>query len=129
MQDPQARSEGFDWKYWGLLLFSAGILIYLIVTGIIGDKGIPETRRLESELDQLKHDNESLRDENEQLFREVEYRRSDTYLEEIIRTELGYARPGDTVIKWNLETPSNSDRKTDSTSGQESIDATPLKHP
>lgn len=76
------------------LLVAAGVLFVLVIIGgkaIQGYEMRQEAKTLERRIDDL-------RKENRQLGQELEYYKSDDYIEKVAREELGLVRPGDVSI-------------------------------
>ncbi len=76
------------------LLIAAGVIFVLI---IIGGKAVQgyEMRR---EARAIQQRVEQLRQENRRLSDELDYLRSDEYIEKVAREELGLVRPGDVAV-------------------------------
>lgn len=76
------------------LATAAAVLFVLIVVGgkaIQGYEMRQEARALEARIDELKR-------EYRRLNEELEYYRSDVYIEKVAREELGLVRPGDVAV-------------------------------
>ncbi len=87
-------------------LNQAGLLLCWVVIGLLarhafwGDTGIFSLKHVENRVTEIQETNQRIINENEMLQDEVAYRRSELYLEELLRTELGYARSGERIVRW-----------------------------
>ncbi len=91
------RGEGLRRKAAGLASVIA--LIALLVGSLFGDRGILHLIAQRERAVVLARELDGLREENEQLAREIAALRSDpAAIERIAREELGLARPGETVF-------------------------------
>lgn len=88
---------------WLLLATASAVLLYFLWMQIQGPHGLTEIKKLQAQIDELQKANELLSLENEKLYNEVQYRKSDQFLEEILRTELGYVKPGEQVFRWTQQ--------------------------
>ena len=104
-EEPEFRTQ---YRKWIFLFLAIGALFAVFWTQITGYGGLPEIHRLQVEIERLQESNRQLSLENEKLFNEVQYRRSDQYLEEILRIELGYAKNGEQIFKWSQEAPEDA---------------------
>ena len=93
VSDQQSRLSSF---LLGLLpLVIAGGVIFVLV--MIGGKAVQgyemrqEARAIQQRIEQLKQ-------ENRRLSRELDYLKSDEYIEKVAREELGLVRPGDVPV-------------------------------
>lgn len=76
------------------LLVGAGVLFVLVTIGGKAMQGYEmrqEAKAVEQQVDQLKR-------ENRELATELEYYKSDQYIEKVAREELGLVRPGDVPV-------------------------------
>jgi cell division protein FtsB len=90
---------------WTLLVLSWAILAAMAAHFFLGRKGYRSTLKLHEQIQQLKEMNQDVARENSDLEKETHYRKTDAFLEEIARTELGYGKPGERIIRWALMTP------------------------
>ena len=81
------------------------ILIGSIYKLINGPTGWRANRALESRIDAIEKDIERLEHENEILRKEIHYRRSKDYREELARTEIKKLYPGETMVFLTTPTP------------------------
>jgi cell division protein FtsB len=80
-------------------LAAAVALIALVVGSLFGDRGILHLMAQRERAVVLARELDSLREENEQLARDIAALRADpAAIERIAREELGLARPGETVF-------------------------------
>jgi cell division protein FtsB len=71
----------------------------LFVDGLVGEKGLLETRRNEREYEQLQQETTQLLDENRRLGEEIERLRTDpAAIEERARGDLGLIKPGEKLF-------------------------------
>lgn len=76
------------------LVIAAGVLFVLVAIGgkaVQGYEMKQEARALEQRVDQLKK-------ENRRLTQDLDYLRSDQYIEKVAREDLGLVRPGDVAV-------------------------------
>ncbi|MBN1878755.1 septum formation initiator family protein [bacterium] len=80
-------------------LIAAWIFIGLLILQLVfGPAGLLANRDLRQRIRQTEADIERLQTENERLQKEIEYRRSADYLEELARAELRKVLPGETLV-------------------------------
>jgi cell division protein FtsB len=53
----------------------------------------------------LRTENKTLSDDNDRLYKEAQYRKSTLFFEELSRTELGYSKPNETIVRLSEATP------------------------
>jgi cell division protein FtsB len=97
-----------SWKIWGCLagLGMAWLFLgWLIYRFAYGPSGLNANRALESRITAIENDLKHLEGENDALRREIQYRRSEHYLEELARTEFRRIYPGETMIIFLTPTP------------------------
>lgn len=90
----RAIIEGF------VFLLCLLILIWLIFILLYGSTGYPEILELKQEIQQLKEQNKSLVSDNALLWDETIYRKTEEYLEDVARKELGYGLKGERIVRW-----------------------------
>jgi cell division protein FtsB len=77
-----------------LVLFAVGLALY-------GGQQVLRVRHMRGEIDLMERDIVTLRARTAELTRTVERLRHDpAYTEKLAREELGYVRPGETVLKF-----------------------------
>jgi cell division protein FtsB len=78
----------------GLVLLAAGLAVY-------GGQQVLRVRHMRGEIATMERDIVTLRTRTTELSRTVEALRNDpAYVEKLAREELGYVRPGETVLKF-----------------------------
>ena len=96
-----------------LLLFGAVILALLLIVN--GAKRLSSLRNTSQKVGEAEQRLEALKRENEDLKRELEYKKSDQFAEGAIRDKLGMAKKGEAVVilpRENDERPtSNAQRQ------------------
>lgn len=105
--------ERFSMKHvsWTIWIFLAGLgtawifLGFLICRYVNGPSGLKANRALDARITALETGIKRLERENEALRHEIQYRRSDTYLEELARTEFRQIYPGETMVIFVTPTP------------------------
>lgn len=75
-------------------------VVALVVHDIFGTHGFIAMRRTQYEIAKVNQDINRLSTENVRLEEEVNALKSDTrYIEKLAREEMGFSRPGDTIIR------------------------------
>ena len=87
----------------GLILIWA-LVAYMLILLFNGESGFRETERISWQIKELKERNRELEIENEKLMNEIEYRRSELYLEELARLELRKIKQGEKALIWPTAT-------------------------
>ena len=79
-----------------------GVLAVMFLTAVaIGSNGMLRVWEMRRELETLERDIVQLRAQTERLTQTVERLRNDpAYIEKLAREDLGYVRPGETVLKF-----------------------------
>ncbi len=91
-------------------LLSALMVVALLTAALLGPDGIVRHRQLESDLERVRALNEQLRGENRRLTAERDALRHDpTYIDAVIRDDLGYTRPDELVIQLPSAPPHPAD--------------------
>ncbi len=111
-------------------ILALAILVSLIVMLLFGSTGYPEIRELHEQIVDLSTTNRSLTHENELLWDESIYRKTDEYLEDVARKELGYGMEGERIVRWVSPElipalPQRSTQKLIETSSPPAIDESP----
>ncbi len=97
MSPPRRRARRWPRKIlaWAALLFAGTTLI----RALVGDRGLVAVWQHRGEVGAVERELEVLREQNENLRRDIRSLRSDPRaIEPIAREDLGYARPGEVVI-------------------------------
>ncbi len=81
-------------------LLALVILASLIFMLLFGSNGYPEIRELREKIMDLSNTNRSLTKENDLLWDESIYRKTEEYLEDVARKELGYGVAGEHIVRW-----------------------------
>lgn len=90
-------------RYTYLILLVFMILLIAYYT-IFGERGILKMRKLGSNLENIRASTQELKEENEELKREIRLLQEDeAYVERIAREELGLAREDEIIYKSNSE--------------------------
>jgi len=76
------------------IVVAAGVLFVLVV---VGGKAV-QSYEMRQEARAVERRIEDLKKENQRMSRELEYYRSDEYIEKVAREELGLVRPGDVAV-------------------------------
>ena len=85
----------------GRLLGGAALLVVVSALTIYGVGAVIRVADMRREMDGMERDLATLRERTDQLTRTVDRLRNDpAYIEKIAREELGYVRPGETVLKF-----------------------------
>ena len=83
------------------LLGGAALLVVAGALTVYGAGAMIRVSQLKHEMDTMERDLVTLRERTDELTRTVDRLRSDpAYIEKLAREELGYVRPGDTVLKF-----------------------------
>jgi cell division protein FtsB len=91
-------------RQWPSLIL-AGVLLILVITGLWGPLSPRDLITLRQHRVELEAQRQALLDHNATLRTSIQKLRSDDhYLEHLVRSELGYARPGDLIYKFADET-------------------------
>ncbi|HEY8476693.1 MAG TPA: septum formation initiator family protein [Chloroflexota bacterium] len=85
-----------------LVALAIPVLLYLAAATV--ERGI-EQRRTAHQVELLRQEVQRLRERNVELQRELEYRRSDAYIEKVAREELHLAKPGEHTVILVFPTP------------------------
>ena len=89
-----------------LSLIVAWVFLAFLVNHLIrGPAGLIANRHLSDRLQQTRQNIRNLEASNELLRQQIEYRRSDDYLEELARTELRRIYAGETMILFPTPSP------------------------
>ena len=81
--------------------FAAALLVVVSALTIYGVGAVIRVADMRREMDGMERDLATLRERTDQLTRTVDRLRNDpAYIEKIAREELGYVRPGETVLKF-----------------------------
>ncbi|HHT37148.1 MAG TPA: septum formation initiator family protein [Firmicutes bacterium] len=72
------------------------LLLLIIWLGYAFGKGFMEHHRLRKEIARLTNEIQALELRNAQIREEIEYHRSEEYIEKVAREELGLVKPGET---------------------------------
>jgi cell division protein FtsB len=87
---------------------AGGLALAVLVSGLAiwGGTGLARVWRLQREMQTLERDLVTLRSRTQELSQTVERLRHDpAFIEKIAREELGWVRPGDTVLKLPSPSP------------------------
>jgi cell division protein FtsB len=83
------------------VLGGAGIIVLTLGLGVYGTNQILRVRQMRGEIEAMERDIVTLRARTDELTHTVDRLRNDpAYIEKLAREELGYVRPGDTVLKF-----------------------------
>ncbi|UCD32622.1 MAG: septum formation initiator family protein [Desulfobacterales bacterium] len=83
-----------------LIALSILLLSSLLLFIVFGDNGLIDLNRLKTERDDLLQKNESLKQENLSLYREIERLKNDPeYVENVARQELGVVGKDEVILK------------------------------
>lgn len=103
MPDPSRDNDSETVRPW-VWLFPMGLLLLAVVSVplmMLEPQGLPRFRALETELREVRRDNEGLEHEVRRLDAEVNQLRSDpAAVERIARDELGMVREGEIVFQF-----------------------------
>ena len=86
------------------LILAWAVVVYMLILLFHGESGFRETERISRQIEELKERNRELEVENEKLMNEIEYRRSEVYLEELARLELRKINEGEKALIWPTPT-------------------------
>jgi cell division protein FtsB len=82
------------------LLGGAGLVLLAVSLAVYGGHQLLKVRHMRSEIQAMERDIVTLRARTTELSRTVERLRNDpAYIEKLAREELGFARPGETILK------------------------------
>ncbi len=81
-----------------LLIFCLMFLIGGMVT--FGNKGLLKLCQVETEMDNILQLNSKLREENDDLIREIQKLKCDKYIEQIARRDLGLIKNGELIYQF-----------------------------
>ncbi|HXH84548.1 MAG TPA: septum formation initiator family protein [Candidatus Tectomicrobia bacterium] len=83
------------------LLAAGALALGLVGLGVYGAHQVARVGEMRREIEATERDIATLRQRTEELGRTVERLRSDpAYVEKLAREELGYVRPGETILKF-----------------------------
>jgi cell division protein FtsB len=83
------------------LLGGAGLVLLAASLAVYGGHQVLRVRAMRAEITAMERDIASLRARTDELTRTVERLRNDpAYVEKLAREELGYVRPGETILKF-----------------------------
>jgi len=83
-----------------LIAFAVALFLGLIGLGLFGDRGLISYHKLRRDRVKLEQDADQLRKENQSLRQKIELLGSDLkYLEKLARQKLGMVRPDEVIIK------------------------------
>lgn len=92
------------------MVFLAVVVVSLILV-FSSTRRILDLRTTSQKVDELSQYLEDLKSQNEQLRRELEYKKSERFLEEEIRNKLGLVKPGEEVVLLPLEEAQNQETR------------------
>jgi len=98
---------------WKNYLSVAGLILSWIVIGFLltflftGKSGLSAVNSLRQRMNILNNENLRLEQENKLLLKQINYRRSSAYLEELSRTELRQVKEHEIIILLPTLTPDN----------------------
>ena len=83
------------------LLGGAGLVLLAASLAVYGGHQVLRVQAMRAEITAMERDIASLRARTDELTRTVERLRNDpAYVEKLAREELGYVRPGETILKF-----------------------------
>ena len=83
------------------VVVGAGLIVLTLGLGVYGANQILRVRQMRGEIEAMEREILTLRARTDQLSHTVDRLRNDpAYIEQLAREELGYVRPGDTVLKF-----------------------------
>jgi len=90
--------------YQQIILLAVSFFLLIVMIAVFHENGILTIRDFENELVQFKAGNETLKNENEKLHKEIDSLKSDPFAVEILaREKLNLVRPGETVYQLVTE--------------------------
>jgi cell division protein FtsB len=94
-----ALVAGITWPIRTLVALSSGLVIVLVAVALFGTDGVARHEQLRSELQTMEQWNQKLSLENKNLRSDIDGLRNDrTYIESVIREELGFITKDDIVL-------------------------------
>ncbi len=87
-------------RYHRILLLSLAFFVLMVTVALFHEDGVLTVFRVESEMSQMRHKNESLKRENDLIRAEVEALKTNSIaIEKIAREKLNWVKPGETVYQ------------------------------
>lgn len=87
-------------RYHRILLLSLAFFVLMAIVAVFHEDGILTVFRVENEMSQMRHKNESLKQENDRIRAEIEALKTNSAaIEKIAREKFNWVKPGETVYQ------------------------------